>query len=84
MRTIAKFALVVLLSMQLSACGLGILAAGIGAAKMGNAKKSEAHAKKMDSYNNYVKMMRDMNMQSQKLGIAPEHIMTPAEYNKEA
>lgn len=65
----------ILLFPLLQGCGLGILAAGVGASKAGTAKV-------MDSYNDYVFNVEKINIEREKAGLKPRPVLSKAEWLK--
>jgi hypothetical protein len=56
------------------------IGAGVGAAKWGSSKQSEAEAKNRTAYNEYIMQLHQINFQRQKSGLAPEVVLTYEQY----
>lgn len=67
-------------SFLLQGCLVAAVGAGVGAWKYGNAKKTEAHAKDMQAYNDYVLGMERVNTERQCKHLKPEQIMSHDQY----
>jgi hypothetical protein len=61
-------------------CMVAAIGAGMGAAKWGSAKQTEAQAKTRTAYNEYTIEMQKINLQRQKAGLRPEPVIGYEEY----
>ena len=59
----------------LNGCGLGVLVAGVGAAKAGGAKQREVAVLDKQAYSNYRIEMEKLNFEREKDGLQPKDIM---------
>lgn len=69
-----------LTSISIQGCLVAGIGAGIGAAKYGGAKQTEAQAKTRSAYNEYVIEMQKINLQRNKANLKAEPIMSYDEY----
>lgn len=75
-----KIISIIILSSSLNGCFIGAIAAGVGVAKWGAAKKKEAQAKNKEAYNQYLNEMDKNNSLRARAGLPPQPVLTFQEY----
>jgi hypothetical protein len=72
--------LVFFITLSLAGCAIGVIAAGVGAARAGSAKKMEAESKNRTAYNQYLAEMHKNNIQREKAKLPAEPVLSFKEY----